>query len=69
MPFVAADLEQIDRAIVSGERVIRFTDGREVVYRDVDELRVARKMVQDEIAASIGSPGRHQVRFNTRKGW
>lgn len=46
MAYTPEDLAAIERAIASGERIVRFAD-RSVEYRSVDELIAAR----DRIAA------------------
>lgn len=36
-----ADIDAIEKALASGERRVRFSDGREVEYRSVADLRGA----------------------------
>jgi len=50
MAFTTADIDAIDRAIASGELIVRMGD-RQVQYRTLDELLAAR----DRISAVIAS--------------
>lgn len=51
MAFTSADIDAIDRAIASGELMVRFSD-RQVQYRSLDELLKARAAIQAEIAGA-----------------
>jgi hypothetical protein len=46
MPITEADEERILAAIARGEMKVRFTDGREVTYRSVSELREALSILR-----------------------
>ena len=53
MAFTATDLDAIDQAIASG--LLEATvDGDRVRYRDVAELKAARRIVVDAIATAAG---------------
>jgi hypothetical protein len=52
--FTQAHLDNLDAMIASGVLSTRF-EGREVVYRSMDELRQARKAVADHLAAAAGT--------------
>ncbi len=69
MPFSESDLAAIDRAISSGEQRIKFSDGREVEYRSIDELRRARTTVQGELGLAGGTKRVRQVRLYSEKGF
>ena len=49
MAFEQADLDRIERAIGRGERSVRYSDGRSVEYRDIEDLMRAR----NEIAKAL----------------
>ena len=58
MAVTQADLDTITRAIASGERRVRFADGREVEYRDVSQLRDALALLRAEMNAASGTTDR-----------
>ena len=72
MAHTQADLDNIKRAIASGELTIE-SNGRRVTYRSVDELRKARDDVAADLAAQQNSiagtrRGTYAVRFTTARG-
>jgi hypothetical protein len=50
MSLTTTDLTAIESAIATGELRVRFSDGREVQYRTIDELLKARALIKDTIA-------------------
>jgi hypothetical protein len=54
MSFTTSDLTAIETAIATGELRVRFSDGREVQYRGMDELMKARALIKDGIANPSG---------------
>lgn len=54
MAFTQSDLDNIDRAIASGELTVR-RDGREVTYRSVGELRAARDLIAKALLGSAAT--------------
>jgi len=50
MAFTTGDLQSIDSAIASGELSVEV-QGRKVVYRSIDDLKKARQLVEDGLAA------------------
>lgn len=48
MALTAEDIDTLDRAISSGERIVRFAD-RTVEYRSIDELIKARNAIESEL--------------------
>jgi hypothetical protein len=46
-----ADIDAIDRAIATGERKVRFADGREVEYRAISDLIAARGLLSVNISS------------------
>jgi len=59
MPVIwsAADVLILKAAIVKGERRVRFSDGREVEYRSIDELMKALSFV-DQAVTNLTTPVR-----------
>lgn len=55
VPWTAADVIVLQQAIVKGERRVRFSDGREVEYRSIDELMTALSLV-DQAVANVTTP-------------
>jgi hypothetical protein len=54
MAFTSADIDALDRAIASGELMVRHGE-RQVTYRSLDELIKARATIAAEIAASAAT--------------
>jgi hypothetical protein len=50
MSWTTTDLTAIESAIATGELRVRFSDGREVQYRGMDELLKARALIKDTVA-------------------
>ena len=69
MAFSEKDLTTIDQAIASGALSVRYTDGRQITYRSLPELREARRLVSDALAQAAGRPATRQVRVWTRSGF
>lgn len=72
MAYTQADLDAIDAAIASGEKIVRV-ENRWVEYRSVDELLAARAHVQQALTAAASGPSgpRRSVfrfRFTTSRG-
>lgn len=51
MAFTQAQLDAVETAISSGELRVMF-DGREVIYRSVDDLLKARNTIKQSLQAS-----------------
>lgn len=51
MAFTQSQLDAIDSAIASGELKVAF-DGREVVYRSMDDLMKARLTIKSSLEAA-----------------
>ena len=49
MAWTQTDLDAIERAIASGELMVRFADGRQVQYRSMDELFKARDAIKPSL--------------------
>lgn len=54
MAFTSADIDALDRAIASGELVVRLGD-RQVTYRALEELMAARDRISAALEASAGT--------------
>jgi hypothetical protein len=54
MAWTTTDLTAIETAIATGELRVRFSDGREVQYRGMDELMKARALIKNAIANPTG---------------
>lgn len=64
MALTQTDLDNINRAIASGELTIRTEQGVQVTYRSMDELLKARDLALADIAAAQTWPRaypRHQL--------
>ena len=48
MAYTQNDLETIERAIATGERVVQFAE-RRIEYRSIDELIRARDQIQQSL--------------------
>lgn len=51
MAFTQAQLDAVETAIASGELKVMF-DGREIVYRSVDDLLKARNTIKSTLESS-----------------
>jgi hypothetical protein len=56
MSFVAQDADTLRRAIASGQKRVRFPDGREVEYRSLSEMREVLRMIETAVENSAGDP-------------
>ena len=69
MAFTQADIDTLDMAIKSGELRVHFADGREILYRSVDELMRARALMQGEAGTPSGTKRVRQLRMYSDKGF
>jgi hypothetical protein len=67
MAYVASDIDTIDQAIKSGEKLLQYADGRRMEYRTVDDLKAARRLAVSEVAAAAGERRPAAFRLNVRK--
>jgi hypothetical protein len=51
MAFTQAQLDAVETAIASGELKVMF-DGREIIYRSIDDLLKARNTIKASLQAS-----------------
>ena len=57
-----ANLDALNQALGNPTLKVRFTDGREVTYRSVDDLRKAKAEIEEDLRAASGKTG-SRVRF------
>ncbi len=55
MAVTQQDIDDLESAKYSGARKIKFSDGREVEYRDLSEINSALTSMRKQLAASHGS--------------
>jgi hypothetical protein len=69
MAYTQDQLTALELAIAKGERSVSFGD-RTVVYRGVDEMLSAMRVIKNDLQANIGGlPPLRQIRVNTSKGF
>lgn len=75
MPIQQSDIDAINSAIATGERMVRKSDGTTVEYRSVSELIAAkdelvRQKAMDDAAASSTPPRSRVIRvFHGGRGF
>lgn len=69
MAFTQDDLDRIERAIARGERSVRYSDGRSVEYRSMDDLMVARGEIQRALAVATKPRPRAHLLYHRGKGF
>ncbi|QDX23814.1 hypothetical protein FP568_23180 [Pandoraea pnomenusa] len=67
MTYTTAQLDALKRALATGERRVSFGD-KTVEYRSVEELQVAIRTIEAELARSVGRSTKRQIRVTTDKG-
>lgn len=65
MAFTQTQLDAIETAIASGELRIMF-DGREVIYRSIDDLLKARDTIKASLQASGAIPAVTRTSYASR---
>lgn len=70
MAMTEDDVATLERAVASGERVVRFKD-REVEYRSIPELIQALAMAKADVAITESTTGARvrQIRIAPRRGY
>ncbi|MDL5036683.1 hypothetical protein QRD40_10025 [Comamonas sp. Y6] len=66
MTYTTTELDALKRALATGERRVSFGD-KTIEYRSVEELQVAIRTVDTEIARNSGKSLVRQLRVTTRK--
>lgn len=65
MAFTQAQLDAVETAIASGELKVMF-DGREVIYRSIDDLLKARDVIKSSLQASGSIPAAIHTSYASR---
>ena len=68
MAFTQDDLDSIREAIATGEKSVRFADGKSVTYRSLNELMKAEQLIAKTFQADTGTRPRRAFRMNVNKG-
>ena len=68
MTYTEDDLLELKRALKRSERRVSFGD-RSVEYRSIEELKVAIREVEADLARATGKPKTRQIRATTQKGF
>jgi hypothetical protein len=55
MAFTQAQIDALDEAIATGVTRGRMSNGEEVEYRSLSDMRAVRKMMAEELAGSAGT--------------
>jgi hypothetical protein len=65
MAFTQTQLDAVETAIASGELKVMF-DGREIIYRSVDDLLKARNTIKAALQAGGTLPAATRVSYASR---
>jgi len=68
MTYTEDDLLELKRALKRSERRVSFGD-RSVEYRSIEELKMAIREVEAELARTAGKQKTRQIRATTQKGF
>lgn len=68
MPWTQTDLANLDAAIATGAKVVRFQD-RTVEYQSTDAMMAARTTINNFLNANSAPPITRQIRCFTEKGF
>ena len=69
MAFTQADLDAMDRAIVSGNSMVRLPDGTTIQTSGIEDLMKRRAFIAANLDAATSSPSVHrQLQVFTDKG-
>jgi len=68
LSYTQADLDAIKAHIATGELSVTFDDGRQVVYRSMNDLLRAKRVIEDELAQASDLRRPRVFRVNVRKG-
>jgi len=68
--FTQSDLDGINAAIASGELTVRSSDGKQIAYRSMEELKEARGIIEGDLAANRpGAVRSGRFVFTTMRGF
>lgn len=65
MAFTQSQLDAIETAIASGELKVMF-DGREVIYRSIDDLLKARNTIKSALESAGTAPAVTRTSYASR---
>lgn len=65
MAYTQTDLDSIEQAIAKGYLTVRHSDGKQVTYRSISELKEARDLIKKSLSTT---PRRRAFRARTSKG-
>jgi len=68
MTYTESDLTTLKKALANSERRVSFGD-RSVEYRSIEELKVAIREVEADLARTTGKRKSRQIRVTTQKGF
>ena len=68
MTYTETDLITLKKALANSERRVSFGD-RSVEYRSIEELKMAIREVEADLARATGRPKTRQIRATTQKGF
>ncbi len=68
MTYTESDLTTLKKALANSERRVSFGD-RNVEYRSIEELKVAIREVEADLARATGRRKSRQIRVTTQKGF
>lgn len=57
MAWTQSDIDALKAAIATGARRARMSNGEEVEYRTLEEMRTALRLMEAEVNAAVSSPG------------
>lgn len=69
MAYTQTDLDTISRAIASGAKIVRFSDGRSAEYQTTSEMLQAKADIEGELLKNSSTPIVRQIRIISRSGW
>jgi hypothetical protein len=68
MPWTSSDLANVDAAIASGAKLVRFQD-RTIEYPSIADLMTARTEINNYLMSLTTPPPTRQIRVFTDKGF
>jgi hypothetical protein len=66
--YTQADSDTLARAIATGVKVVRYSDGRSVEYASLADLLAAKRIVDEGLAALAGTTVSRMVLVGTSRG-
>ena len=63
--WTAIDLANLDRAIASGAKRVKYSNDQEVEYRDLSDMLKARELIHKYLNGDNGSENNNRVAYTT----